>query len=74
MQKREHTEVVAIASSSAEKGREVAHYLGIPLWHGSYEALLADSDVDVVYNPLPNDQHVLWSICACWRRAGGRTS
>ena len=35
MQKGEHTEVVAIASRSAEKGREGAHYLGIPRWHGS---------------------------------------
>ena len=64
MQKGEHTEVVAIASRSAEKGREVAQYLGIPRWHGSYEALLADLDVDAIYNPLPNDQHVLWSIRA----------
>ncbi len=64
MQKGDHTEVVAIASRSAEKGREVAHYIGIPRWHGSYEALLADPDVDAVYNPLPNDQHVLWSIRA----------
>ena len=64
MQKGEHTEVVAIASRSAEKAREAAHCLGIPRWHGSYEALLADPDVDAVYNPLPNDQHVLWSIRA----------
>jgi len=64
MQKGEHMEVVAIASRSAEKAREVAHYLGIARWHGSYEALLADPDVDAVYNPLPNDQHVLWSIRA----------
>jgi predicted dehydrogenase len=64
MQKGEHTEVVAIASRSAEKGREVAHYLGIPRWHGSYEALLADPDLDAVYIPLPNDQHVRSSIRA----------
>src|SRR6516162_5800602 len=64
MQNGKHTEVVAIASRSAEKGRQVAHYLGIPRSHGSYEALLADPDVDVVYNPLPNDQHVPWSIRA----------
>src|SRR4026209_3066047 len=59
-----HAEVGAVASRSAGKGREVAHYLGIPRWHGSYEALLADPAVDAVYNPLPNDQHVLWSIRA----------
>src|SRR4029453_6243175 len=64
MQKGEHTEVAAIASSSPEKGREGAHYLGIPRWHGSYEALLVDPGVDAVYNPLPNDQHVPWSIRA----------
>ena len=64
MQKGEHTEVVAIASRSAEKAREVAHNLGIPRWHGSYDALLKDPNVDAVYNPLPNDQHVSWSVRA----------
>jgi predicted dehydrogenase len=64
MQKGEHTQVVAIASRSAEKAREVANSLGIPHCHGSYEALLADPDVDAIYNPLPNDQHVSWSIRA----------
>ena len=64
MQKGEHTEVVAVASRSTEKGRQVAHDLGIPRWHSSYEALLADPHVDAVYNPLPNDQHVFWSIRA----------
>ena len=42
----------------------MARHLGIPRWHGSYEALLADPAVDAVYNPLPNDQHVPWSIRA----------
>ena len=64
MQKGEHTEVVAIASRSLDKARDMARHLGIPHWHGSYEALLADPDVDAVYNPLPNDQHVPWSIRA----------
>src|SRR5262245_5937594 len=64
MQKGEHTEVIAIASRSLETGREVANNLDIPRWYGSYEALLADPDVDAVYNPLPNDQHVVWSIRA----------
>jgi predicted dehydrogenase len=64
MQQGKHTEVVAIASRSLEKARDVARHLGIPRWHGSYEALLADPDVDAVYNPLPNDQHVPWSIRA----------
>jgi len=64
MQKGDHTEVVAIASRSLDKARDVAGRLGIPRWHGSYEALLADADVDAVYNPLPNDLHVPWSIRA----------
>jgi predicted dehydrogenase len=64
MQKGEHTEVVALASRSAERARETARLLGVPRWHGSYEALLADPEVDAVYNPLPNDLHVPWSIRA----------
>ena len=56
MQHGKHAEVVAIASRSPEKARDVARHLSIPRWHGSYEALLADADVDAVYNPLPNDQ------------------
>jgi len=64
MQKGELTEVVAIASRSAEKARAAAARLGIPNAHGSYEALLADPAVGVVYIPLPNDQHVPWSIRA----------
>jgi predicted dehydrogenase len=64
MQHGKHTEVVAIASRSLEKARDVVRHLGIPRWYGSYEALLSDPDVDAVYNPLPNDQHVRWSIRA----------
>jgi len=44
--------------------RRTAQRLGIPHVHGSYEALLADPDVDAIYNPLPNDQHLPWSIKA----------
>jgi predicted dehydrogenase len=39
----------------------VAAALGIPKAHGSYEALLADPDIDAIYNPLPNELHVAWS-------------
>jgi len=64
MQRGQHSEVVAIASRSAEKARDAARRLGIPRFYDSYEALLLDPAVDAVYIPLPNDQHVPWSIRA----------
>ena len=64
MQRGEFTEVVAIASRSLNKAQAAAADLGIPRAHGSYEELLADPEVDAIYNPLPNDQHVPWSIRA----------
>lgn len=64
MQRGQYCEVVAIASRSLEKAQATAESLGIPKAHGSYEALLADSEVDAIYNPLPNHMHVPWSIKA----------
>ncbi|MDQ3870281.1 MAG: Gfo/Idh/MocA family oxidoreductase, partial [Chloroflexota bacterium] len=52
----------------AEQARSVAKALGIPNAHGSYEALLADPEVDAVYIPLPNHLHAEWTIAAA--RAG----
>jgi predicted dehydrogenase len=57
-------DVVAIASRSADKARAAAERLGLPKWHGSYEALLADPAIDAIYIPLPNHLHVSWSIRA----------
>ena len=57
-------EVTALASRSLETARATAAALGIPKAYGSYEELLADPDVDAVYNPLPNHLHVPWSIKA----------
>jgi predicted dehydrogenase len=68
MLKAERCEVVAIASRDATQARLVADELGIPIAHGSYEALLADPTVDVVYIPLPNHLHAEWTIAAA--RAG----
>ena len=57
-------EVVAIASRDAATAEAVATQLGIPTAHGSYEALLADPEVDAVYIPLPNHLHAQWAIAA----------
>jgi predicted dehydrogenase len=64
MQKGEYSEITGIASRSLEKARAAATELGIPKAYGSYEELLADPEVDAIYNPLPNHLHVPWSIKA----------
>ncbi|RZA01606.1 MAG: Gfo/Idh/MocA family oxidoreductase [Moraxellaceae bacterium] len=57
-------EVVAIASRDQFSAEKIAHELGITRSYGNYEALLADPEVDAIYNPLPNHLHVPWSIKA----------
>src|SRR5262245_29553949 len=64
MQRAEWTEVVALASREEEKARATASALGIPKAYGCYEDLLADPEIEAVYNPLPNHMHVPWSIRA----------
>ena len=64
MQHGEFTEVVAIASRDKAKAEEAARRLGIARAYGSYEELLADPNVDAIYNPLPNHLHVPWSVHA----------
>src|ERR671938_2099804 len=56
--------VVALASRDRDKGRAVAAELGIGRVHTSYEALLADPEVDAIYNPLPNALHAEWTVRA----------
>lgn len=56
--------VVAVASRESARAEVYARDNHIPRWHGSYEALLADSAVDIVYNPLPNHLHAEWTIKA----------
>jgi predicted dehydrogenase len=58
------TTVAAIASRNLAKAREAATALGIPTAYGSYEELLADPSIDAIYNPLPNQFHVPWTIKA----------
>jgi predicted dehydrogenase len=62
MQQGVYCEIAAIASRAPEKARAVAAQLGIPKAYSSYEELLADPDIDAIYNPLPNYLHVPWSI------------
>jgi predicted dehydrogenase len=61
-------EITAIASRDAGRAQAVAAELAIPVAHSTYEALLADPDVDAVYMPLPNHMHLEWTLAAA--RAG----
>lgn len=64
MQLGQYSTVDAIASRDRNKAREAAGELGIPKAYGSYEELLADPDIDAIYNPLPNQLHVPWTAKA----------
>jgi len=57
-------EVVAVASRSQARAEAAARSLGIEKAYGSYEELLADPELEAIYNPLPNHLHVPWSIRA----------
>src|SRR5689334_5413737 len=64
MQQSAQTPIVAIASRDKAKAEAAALELGIPKAYGSYEELLADPEIDAIYNPLPNHLHVPLSIRA----------
>ena len=64
MQRGVLSEVTAIASRDGAKAAQAAKDLGIAKAYGSYEELLADPEIDAVYNPLPNHLHVPLSIQA----------
>jgi D-xylose 1-dehydrogenase (NADP+, D-xylono-1,5-lactone-forming) len=57
-------DLVAVASRTQERADEYAAKWGIPRAHGSYEALLADPEIEAVYISLPNTMHCEWSIRA----------
>ena len=57
-------EVAAVAARDASRARAFAAKHGIPRVHESYDALIADPDLDAVYNPLPNGLHGRWTRAA----------
>src|SRR5262245_58296293 len=57
-------EPVAVASRDLDVAKRYADEHELPKAHGSYEALLADPDIDVVYVPLPHRLHAEWTIRA----------
>ncbi len=63
----EHTELAAVCSRSLDKAKAVAKEFSIPKAYGSYEELLSDPDIQVIYNPLPNHLHAEWTIRAASR-------
>src|SRR5678815_5571848 len=64
LQRSSWCEITAITSRDLARARESAEALGIPNAYGSYEELLLDDSVEVVYNPLPNHLHVPWTLKA----------
>jgi D-xylose 1-dehydrogenase (NADP+, D-xylono-1,5-lactone-forming) len=60
----EEVDLVAIASREQERADEYARRWEIPRAYGSYEALLADEEIEAVYISTPNTLHTEWSIRA----------
>ena len=60
----DRVEVTAVASRDLARAETSAREWGIERAYGSYEDLLADPELDAIYNPLPNSMHVEWSIAA----------
>jgi len=68
LQASKHNELAAVASRNQGQAEAYAREWDIPRAYGSYEALLEDPEIDVIYNSLPNHLHAEWSIKAL--RAG----
>ena len=64
MQLGQYSEITAIASRNLDRARAAAQTLGIEKAYGSYEELLADPEIDAVYNPLPGHLHIPWTAKA----------
>jgi len=61
LQKASNGQVAAIASRDGARAKAAAAQLGIARAYGSYEDLLADPEIEAIYNPLPNEWHVEWT-------------
>lgn len=64
MRQGKYSQVTAIASRDLKRAQAAAKTLHLPKAYGSYEELLADPEIDAVYNPLPNHLHVPWTLQA----------
>lgn len=60
----EEAELVAVAARDRARAEKFAAKHGVPRVHASYDELLADADIDAVYNPLPNSLHAEWTVKA----------
>jgi predicted dehydrogenase len=60
----DHVVVAAVASRDQARADQIASRFGVPKAYGSYEELLADPEIDVIYNPMANHLHAPWSIRA----------
>lgn len=56
--------VTAVASRDPARAQALADELGLPNVHADYQSLLADPEIDAIYNPLPNSEHLRWTIAA----------
>ncbi|MSR58559.1 MAG: Gfo/Idh/MocA family oxidoreductase [Planctomycetaceae bacterium] len=56
--------IAAVASRDGARAAKFARQWSIPRSYGSYDELLADREIDVIYNPLPNSLHAEWSVRA----------
>ena len=64
MQRGYWSEISAIASRDINNAKQAAQRLGISKAYGSYEELLADEEIEAIYNPLPNQLHLPWTVRA----------
>lgn len=64
MQQGSYSKVDAIASRNRDTAQRTAQDLRIPKFYDAYDKLIADPEIDAIYNPLPNNLHVEWTIKA----------